>query len=143
MRYGPTDEQRPPHQDRHRDCGLCGAGGLQELDEAGRPESDSREFSGGQFGRSRTRAGELGRSGVHPSLGSRLISGRPGPGFLVRRAAAGDSLGDFTSPGATVADPKPNPADRDPEGQPLDVRPDELSWSAKRLAEAAGRDRGA
>jgi hypothetical protein len=145
MRYGPTDSHRPPHPDRHRDCGLFGAGGLQDLDEAGRPESGPRELSGSQFDRGRIPPREHGDVHGRPSLSPSLLGNRRILRRLVRYAAARDSLGHLTGPGATVAGPEPDPdtAQRDPKGQPHDVRPDKFCGPAKRLAQAASRDQGA
>lgn len=149
MRYGPTDAHRPPHQDHRspyqdhrRDHDLFGAGSLQELTEASRPETDAGEFSGGQCG-----------GGVRSGRFGGVLSGGPSLGGGVIRCAARDSLGHFTGPRGTHADPDPvtkpdvtkpdAETERDRQREPLDVQPYELSGSATGLAQAASGDPGA
>ena len=117
MRYGPTDSHRPPHPGRHRDRRAFGAGRLQELGEAGRPEPG--ELGGDRFGRGQVRSAGFS-SGVlcrRSSLG-RFLGNRGGVRCCTGLScAARDSLGDLTGPGAAT-NPDPDARPRRPTPRP-------------------------
>jgi len=146
MRYGPTDEHGPPHPGCHHDCGPFRAGCVQDLDEARRRESSSRELGGRQFGDARIGTGDLSGIRSRASVRSGLLGCGPSLSRVVLGAPARDSFGHFTGPQAPVTVPRPYPdpdtGERDREGQLLAVR-DEFSGPAQRLAEAASRDQSA